>query len=239
MTAGASEAELNLLRQYFAHILGLTKEGQSFVKGILNTQIQQDESITPKPNISYQESTTRLPKGSNSYGNGGIILNNRRGVQSPIEVNQFRRPLTTSAGQTGARRIMELEMRNGKYVEVYKWICSKEVLELAYRNLSPNEGSMTAGIDGKTIDGTRESTIIDLSQKLKGETYRFTSVKRVYTPKGKGKMRRLGIPTIQDRIVQEAMRLILEMIFEGKFNQNSHGFRPGRSCHTALNSISK
>ena len=77
MTAGASEAELNLLRQYFAHILGLTKEGQSFVKGILNTQIQQDESITPKSNINYQESTARLPKGSNSYGNGGTILDKR------------------------------------------------------------------------------------------------------------------------------------------------------------------
>ena len=120
MTADVSEAELNLLRQYFAFILGLTEKGQSSVKGIFNTQIQQDESITPKSNINYQESTTRLPKGSNSYGNGGIILDNRRGVQSSIEVNQFRRPLTTSAGQTGASRIMELEVRNGKYVEVYK-----------------------------------------------------------------------------------------------------------------------
>ena len=120
VTADVSEAELNLLRQYFAFILGLTEKGQSSVKGIFNTQIQQDESITPKSNINYQESTTRLPKGSNSYGNGGIILDNRRGVQSSIEVNQFRRPLTTSAGQTGASRIMELEVRNGKYVEVYK-----------------------------------------------------------------------------------------------------------------------
>ena len=118
--ADASEAELKLLRKYFAHILGLTGKDQSSVKGILNTQNQQDESITPKSNINYQESTTRLPKGSNSYGNGGIILDNRRGVQSSIEVNQFRRPLTTSAGQTGASRIMELEVRNGKYVEVYK-----------------------------------------------------------------------------------------------------------------------
>lgn len=110
---------------------------------------------------------------------------------------------------------------------------------MAYRNLSPNEGSMTAGIDGKTLDGTRESTIAKLSRDLKGETYKFTPVTRVYIPKGSGKMRPLGIPTIRDRIVQEAMRIILEMIFEGEFNQNSHGFRPGRSCHTALNCISK
>ena len=143
MTAGASEAELNLLRQYFAHILGLTKEGQSFVKGILNTQIQQDESITPKPNISYQESTTRLPKGSNSYGNGGIILGKLRGVQSFTEVNQFRRSLATSAEKVGISSIMKLDMRNGKYINLYGRIGSKEMLELAYRNLSPNKGSMT------------------------------------------------------------------------------------------------
>ena len=120
VTADASEAELNLLRQYFAHILGLTKEGQSFVKGILNTQIQQDESITPKPNISYQESTTRLPKGSNSYGNGGIILDKRRGAQSFIEVNQLRRPFSTRAGSTGEGMKMELDVQNGKIVKVYK-----------------------------------------------------------------------------------------------------------------------
>ena len=154
-------------------------------------------------------------------------------------MNQFRRPLTTSAGQTGARRVMELEMQNGKYVKVYKWICSKEVLELAYRKLSPNKGSMTAGIDNRTIDGMREDIIIELSQKLTQESYRFPSVKRVYIPKGNGKMRPLGIPTIYDRIVQEAMRIILEMIFENKFNENSHGFRPKRSCHTAINSVSK
>ena len=86
-------------------------------------------------------------------------------------MNQFRRPLTTSAGQTGARRVIELEMQNGKYVKVYKWICSKEVLELAYRKLSPNKGSMTAGIDNRTIDGMREDIIIELSQKLTQESY--------------------------------------------------------------------
>lgn len=239
VTVDASEAVLNLLRKYFAHILGLTEKGQSSVKGILNTQDQQDESITPKSNINYQESTARLPKGSNSYGNGGTILGKRWRVQSLIEVNQFRRPLTTSAGQTGAKRVMELEMQNGKYIEVYKWISSKEMLELVYRNLSSNEGSMTAGMDDKTVDGMRENIIIELSQKLKQESYRFTSMKRVYIPKGNGKMRPLGIPTIYDRIVQEAMRIILEMIFEDKFSENSHGFRPKRSCRTAISSISK
>lgn len=154
-------------------------------------------------------------------------------------MNQFRRPLTTGAGQTGARGIMELEVQDGKHVKLYKLICSKEVLELAYRNLSPNEGSMTAGIDGKTLDGTREDTIIKLTQKLIHEKYKFTSVKRVYIPKGNGKMRPLGIPTIHDRIIQEAMRIVLELIFEREFNHASHGFRPKRSCHTAINEISK
>lgn len=96
--------------------------GQRSIKGIPNTHNQQDESITPKLNIHYQESTTRLPKGSNSYGNGGIIIGGQRGVQLATEVNQLRRSLTTSADSIGARGIMELEMQNGKYVKVYKKI---------------------------------------------------------------------------------------------------------------------
>lgn len=98
---------------------------------------------------------------------------------------------------------------------------------------------MTPGVDGQTLDGINEKVITQLSQDLKNEKYNFTSVKRVYIPKANGKMRPLGIPTIHDRIVQEAMRTILELIFEGEFAHTSHGFRPNRSCHTALNSISK
>lgn len=91
---------------------------------------------------------------------------------------------------------------------------------------------------GVTLDGINVKYIKQLALELKTEVFQFTSVKRVYISKGNGKTRPLGIPTIRDRLVQEAMRMLLEAIFEGKFSDLSHGFRPGRSCHTALSQVS-
>lgn len=73
----ASKAQDNLVEQFFVHVLLLIISGQSIIKGINNMHNQQDDSNAPKININYQKSTTRLPKGSNSYGDGGLILGTR------------------------------------------------------------------------------------------------------------------------------------------------------------------
>ena len=97
----------------------------------------------------------------------------------------------------------------------------------------------TPGTDGLTIDGMTIGRIRKLIKSLKDESYSPKPAKRVYIPKKNGKKRPLGIPTIDDKLVQEVTRMILEAIYEGHFESTSHGFRPFKSCHTALACIKK
>jgi group II intron reverse transcriptase/maturase len=98
---------------------------------------------------------------------------------------------------------------------------------------------MTPGTDNKTIDQMSLKRIEKLIESLKNETYQPHPARRVYIPKKNGKMRPLGIPSFEDKLVQEVTRMILEAIYEGYFEGCSHGFRPHRSCHTALGQIQR
>lgn len=98
---------------------------------------------------------------------------------------------------------------------------------------------MTAGTDGKTIDMMSIRRIEKLIASLKDESYRPKPARRVYIPKKNGKKRPLGIPSFEDKLVQEVVRMMLEAIYEGHFEDTSHGFRPNRSCHSALISLQK
>ena len=99
--------------------------------------------------------------------------------------------------------------------------------------------NMTPGTDGKTIDEMSLERIERLIVSLKDESYQPHPARRVYIPKKNGKKRPLGIPSFEDKLVQEVVRLLLEAIYEGHFEGTSHGFRPHRSCHTALGMIQK
>jgi hypothetical protein len=231
-------AQLNPLEHNFVHVLTLIDSGQRSIKGSVNKLNQQDDNSTPKKNIIYQESTTRLPKRSNPYGNGGLILGYSPIMQAVTKVTQLSRSFMVDAGN-GATNEMKLVQVDGKYVNLYQMMCSKDLLIQAYKNIRSNSGSMTPGADDMTLDGISEEFFNKLISELATEKFQFTSVKRVYIPKANGKTRPLGIPTSKDKIVQEAIRILIEVIFEGKFLDVSHGFRPQRSCHTALHQISK
>jgi group II intron reverse transcriptase/maturase len=107
----------------------------------------------------------------------------------------------------------------------------------AYANIYSNHGAITKGADGSTLDGFSEERVLDIIKRLKDRSYRFHPVRRVYVPKKNGKKRPLGISTGDDKLVQEVVRTILEQIYEPIFEDSSHGFRPGRSPHTALQHI--
>ena len=124
-----------------------------------------------------------------------------------------------------------------KFERLYRILFNEQMFYVAYQRIYAKPGNMTPGSDGKTIDGMSIERIGHLIDSLKDESYMPIPAKRVYIPKKNGKKRPLGIPTIEDKMVQEVVRMILGAIYEGHFENTSHGFRPRRSCHTALHSI--
>ena len=124
-----------------------------------------------------------------------------------------------------------------KYERLYRILFNEQMFYVAYQRIYAKPGNMTPGSDDKTIDGMSIERIGHLIATLKDESYMPTPARRVYIPKKNGKKRPLGIPSIEDKMVQEVVRLILEAIYEGHFEDTSHGFRPRRSCQTALRSI--
>ena len=110
---------------------------------------------------------------------------------------------------------------------------------LAYKNLYANSGAATKGANDDTADGFSETKIANIIQRLADETYQPTPVRRTYIKKKNNpkKKRPLGIPTFTDKLVQEVLRMVLEAVYEPVFLPVSHGFRPKRSCHTALKSL--
>lgn len=124
-----------------------------------------------------------------------------------------------------------------KYERLYRLLFNEEMFFLAYQRIYAKQGNMTPGTDGRTVDQMSIQRIERLIGALRTEEYQPHPAKRVYIPKKNGKKRPLGIPSFDDKLVQEVTRMILEAIYEGHFEYTSHGFRPHRSCHTALTHI--
>jgi len=126
-----------------------------------------------------------------------------------------------------------------KFDKLFQKLYNVELWLLAYQRIAPKSGNMTPGIDGKTIDGAGLKLIQDAIAGLKASRYKPIPVRRVSIPKPNGKQRPLGIPSFQDKLLGTVLKLILEAIYEPTFSEHSHGFRPGRSCHTALAAVKR
>ena len=126
-----------------------------------------------------------------------------------------------------------------QYERIYRLLYNPEMYYVAYQKIYTKQGNMTKGADNRTIDGMSLKRIDNLIASLKSESYHPAPARRKYIPKKNGKKRPLGIPSFDDKLLQEVIRMILESIYEGHFEETSHGFRPNRSCHTALACIQK
>jgi group II intron reverse transcriptase/maturase len=122
---------------------------------------------------------------------------------------------------------------------VYRLLYHRELYKIAYAKIYRNRGATTPGSDAKTLDGMSAERISHIIDLIKGERYRWQPVRRTYIRKKSGKLRPLGIPSGDDKLLQEVIRLILEAYYEPQFSCRSHGFRPKRGCHTALAEIAR
>ena len=125
------------------------------------------------------------------------------------------------------------------FTKLYRYLLRPDLYHIAYKNLYSNSGAATKGVNNDTADGFSEAKIAKIIKSLTDETYQPSPVRRTHIEKQNGKMRPLGIPTFTDKLVQEVLRMVLEAVYEPVFLDNSHGFRPNRSCHTALSSLKK
>jgi RNA-directed DNA polymerase len=133
------------------------------------------------------------------------------------------------------------QQKRFRFYSLYAHVCRADTLQAAWDAVRLNDGA--PGVDGVSIEQIAASPeseaafLEELQRSLKQRTYRAQAVRRVYIPKPNGKLRPLGIPTVRDRVVQAAVLVILEPIFEADFEDCSYGFRPGRSAHQALKAI--
>ena len=188
--------------------------------------------------LSILNRNSGLADGGNSWVNRGFVVPVRKystGKGSRSE--SFKKNQPTGLLELEKLIKENLEGSNKDKQKVKHILCDTEVLIAAYSRIRSNQGAMTPGVDKETLDGIRREDFDKIARQIATGQFAFKPSKRIEIPKPKGGTRSLGIPSPRDKIVQEAMRMILEAIYEPTFANFSHGFRPNRSCHSALNYV--
>lgn len=208
----------------------------------------------PKSTRLLHKITTGSAKGSNPYADRGPGVAERYNTvysrcnhltrrSGPASVPS--RLFSTGSGRsTNVLKRLESLSERAKLFDIKvdrnlyrEFILNKDMYLIAYDRLKSNPGMMTPGINPTTLDGMSSEVLNGIIKSLASEEFKFTPGRRISIAKANGKTRPLTIGSPRDKLVQEVMRMVLEAIFEPCFKDTSHGFRPGRSCHSALKRI--
>ena len=137
--------------------------------------------------------------------------------------------------------IRKLSQKDKKWIhkDIFRILRSEEIWIIAYENIKCNKGALTAGITSLTMDGMSMGRLKRLRESVSSGKFKFKPVKLTNIKRPDGRQRPLGLPTANDKIVQEVMRIILDAIYEPVFADESFGFRVGLGCHDALNHVEK
>jgi RNA-directed DNA polymerase len=163
--------------------------------------------------------------------------------EKAMQGGDARRPIAGVSASVWTERMLSAlvnGVKGGKWFSLMDKVYAPKTLAIAWAKVRANKGA--AGVDGQSITRFAAKAEVYLSElwtALREGTYQPQAVKRVEIPKADGKMRPLGIPTVKDRIVQQAVKLVIEPIFEAGFADGSHGFRPERGCHDALREVDR
>jgi len=187
------------------------------------------------PKMRKHYSWTRDKNNLCRLGDGAFVVPQKREGKQSIS---FLAPVSGRSYSTleGKKRNLEVSR---EIEPLYKELFNADLYKAASQKLRSKPGNMTPGVDGKTLDGISNEWVEGVIQKMKDRTFQFKPSTRVYILKANGKTRPLGIPTPLDKIVQQAIRIILESEFEPLFLDSSHGFRPNRSTTTAIYEVRK
>ena len=142
--------------------------------------------------------------------------------------------------QTAEQILQAIRKMGEKHIpltRVYRCLYSEDLFLAAYDKIGRNKGALTPGTEDDTADGMNLKRIQNIIAQLRQEKFRFRPSRRIHVPKKSGGSRPLGLPNFTEKLVQEVLRMVLEAYFEPRFRDSSHGFRPGRGCHTALTAI--
>jgi hypothetical protein len=232
---------------YRAYIMILRMEyclrmSYRYVQGVRYTHNVKNEQS--KRDINTTCVNVGLPKALKGYGNRGVVvpfLGRTPGFSVRSHNHLAGHPSTVSTdGVKRLQRIAEKCQNNHEYIiqdKLYNILYDIRLYEVAYSKLKSKPGNMTQGINSTTLDGMSKEVLENIIDQIRSGTFQFTPGRRVNIPKPKGGTRPLTVASPRDKIVQEVLRMILEAIYEPSFSPRSHGFRPNKSCHTALKEL--
>jgi retron-type reverse transcriptase len=177
--------------------------------------------------------------GSNvNNGDGALILPT---LKTDREVKQFNTFIENEAGKNTRSIGVNNSNENLKKISMnlYQKMLTKEYYKKAYDEIKSKEANMTPGFDKETLDGFSNDQIDQIIESLKNRSFKFKPSRTIEILKPDGKLRKIGIPSLVDKIIQKVFKKILEEIYEPIFLSTSHGFRPNKGTHTPLQEIKK